>query len=79
LPANSVGTQQLQNRAVTATKLASDAATGSKVKDGSLLGPHARGRMVPERDRHQRHDEGEADERCRWSQEDDRGERCHRL
>jgi hypothetical protein len=38
LPANSVGTPQLQNRAVTGTKLAGEAVTGSKVKDGSLRG-----------------------------------------
>lgn len=36
LPSNSVGTSQLQNRAVTASKLAADVVTTRKVKDGSL-------------------------------------------
>ncbi len=36
LPAKSVGTPQLQNRAVTATKLAGNVVTSSKVRDGSL-------------------------------------------
>jgi hypothetical protein len=36
LPANSVGTKQIQNGSVTAQKLASNAVNSSKVKDGSL-------------------------------------------
>jgi hypothetical protein len=37
LPANSVGTKQLKSGAVTNIKLANDAVTSAKVKDGSLL------------------------------------------
>ena len=36
LPANSVGTKQLKNKAVTTSKVANGAITGGKVKNGSL-------------------------------------------
>jgi hypothetical protein len=37
LPANSVGTKQIKDRAVTNAKIASDAVTAAKVKNGSLV------------------------------------------
>src|SRR4051812_42746169 len=47
LPANSVGTQQLKNRAVTAEKLGGSSVTSAKVKDSSLLAKDFQAGQLP--------------------------------
>ena len=47
LPANSVGTEQIQPRAVTGSRLAANAVTGAKVADGSLSGDELAPRSIP--------------------------------
>ena len=47
LPTNSVGTKQLKNGAVTASKIGKDAVTSTNVKDGSLLATDFRAGQLP--------------------------------
>lgn len=59
LPANSVGTKQLKKKAVTGGKIAANAVTSSKVRDGSLLATDFAARQLPQGPKGDHGDTGE--------------------
>lgn len=59
VPRNSVGTQQLRNGAVTGPKLAANAVTTAKVRDGSLLASDFKAGQLPKGEKGDKGERGE--------------------